>query len=153
MALNLLNHNELTWRTYSDLTDKTHPISYADAVLSVSDDGRLQIVVKWEPNCFCHFHRHTAETSSVVLAGELTVIDIDPSTGEEIQRNVRATGDFSHKPAGDVHREQAGPDGALVLFTIYAPNDDVAQALDENFGVFKTTTISQIMAKRAPENH
>ena len=149
--MNLYNDNELTWRTYTDLTDPHHPVDYADALLSAKKDGRLQVLVKWQPNCFCHFHRHTAETSSVVLQGELTVIDIDPETGTETHRRTRSVGDFISKPAGDVHREQAGPDGALVLFTIYAPHDSVAEALDETFNVLHTTAISKILAKRYVE--
>lgn len=147
--MNLYNPNELTWRTYIDLTDPKHPVNYADAVLSANEDGRLQVLVKWQPNCFCHFHRHTAEASSVVLQGELTVTDIDLETGKETHQRTRSVGDFVSKPAGDVHREQAGADGALVLFNIYAPHDSVAEALDESFSVLHTTTISKILAKRS----
>ena len=78
--MDILNNNNLNWHTYTDLSDPRYPIDYADAVLSVSEDGRLEIVVKWQPNSFCHFHHHTADASSVILQGELIVIDVDPIT-------------------------------------------------------------------------
>ena len=62
------------------------------------------------------FPPHTAEISSVVLEGELHVTDIDNETGKELGTRVRVAGDFVHKEPGDVHMEQGGPAGALVLF-------------------------------------
>jgi len=82
--MDILNNNNLNWHTYTDLSDPRYPIDYADAVLSVSEDGRLEIVVKWQPNSFCHFHHHTADASSVILQGELIVIDVDPIRGGEL---------------------------------------------------------------------
>jgi len=148
--MDILNNNNLNWHTYTDLSDPRYPIDYADAVLSVSEDGRLEIVVKWQPNSFCHFHHHTADASSVILQGELIVIDVDPITGEELGQATRAVGDFRHKGPGDVHREQAGPEGALVLFTIFAPEGKIAEALDEERNVISVSTIPKIIAKRAP---
>ena len=66
------------------------------------------------PRCHCHFHRHTAITTSVVLEGELHVMDIDPETGDETQSKVRKPGDYACKLPGDIHMEKGGPQGALV---------------------------------------
>jgi quercetin dioxygenase-like cupin family protein len=148
--MNLLNHTDLTWRQYDEGDAFGYPINYSDAILSASEDGRLEVLVKWEPNCFCHFHRHTAEISSVVLQGQLTVTDIDPESGEPIGSRIREVGDFVHKPSGDVHMEQGGPEGALVLFFIYAPDGDgvLAEALDADRNVISRTSMKKIRAKR-----
>jgi quercetin dioxygenase-like cupin family protein len=116
----------------------------------VREDGRLEILVKWEPNCYCHFHRHTAETSSLVLEGELLVTDIDIETGKEIGQRVRVAGDFVHKQPGDVHMEQGGANGALVLFNIYAPSEEgkLAETLEKDGSVISTSTIEKILRKR-----
>ena len=148
--MNLLNNENLQWRRYTEGDAFDYPIDYSDAVLDVREDGRLEILVKWEPNCYCHFHRHTAETSSLVLEGELLVTDIDIETGKEIGQRVRGAGDFVHKQPGDVHMEQGGANGALVLFNIYAPSEDgkLVESLEEDGSVISTSTIEKILRKR-----
>jgi quercetin dioxygenase-like cupin family protein len=110
----------------------------------------LEILVKWEPNCYCHFHRHTAETSSVVLEGELHVTDIDIKTGKELGKRLRTVGDFAHKEPGDVHMEQGGVNGALVLFNIYSPEGEgkLAESLKEDGSVISASTMARILKKR-----
>ena len=148
--MNLLNNENLKWRRYSEGDAFDYPIDYSDTVLDVREDGRLEILVKWEPNCYCHFHRHTAETSSLVLEGELLVTDIDIETGKEIGQRVRVAGDFAHKQPGDVHMEQGGANGALVLFNIYAPSEDgkLAESLKKDGSLISTSTIEKILRKR-----
>ncbi|MDG1244164.1 MAG: hypothetical protein P8N66_05700 [Porticoccaceae bacterium] len=148
--MNLLNNENLKWRRYTEGDAFDYPIDYSDAVLDVREDGRLEILVKWEPNCYCHFHRHTAETSSLVLEGELLVTDIDIETGKDIGQRVRGAGDFVHKQPGDVHMEQGGANGALVLFNIYAPSEDgkLVESLEEDGSVISTSTIEKILRKR-----
>ena len=148
--MNLLNNENLKWRRYTEGDAFDYPIDYSDAVLDVREDGRLEILVKWEPNCYCHFHRHTAETSSLVLEGELLVTDIDIETGKEIGQRVRVAGDFVHKQPGDVHMEQVGANGALVLFNIYAPSEEgkLAETLEKDGSVISTSTIEKILRKR-----
>ena len=148
--MNLLNNENLKWRRYTEGDAFDYPIDYSDAVLDVREDGRLEILVKWEPNCYCHFHRHTAETSSLVLEGELLVTDIDIETGKDIGQRVRGAGDFVHKQPGDVHMEQGGANGALVLFNIYAPSEDgkLAESLKKDGSLISTSTIEKILRKR-----
>ena len=148
--MNLLNNENLKWRRYTEGDAFDYPIDYSDTVLDVREDGRLEILVKWEPNCYCHFHRHTAETSSLVLEGELLVTDIDIETGKEIGQRIRVAGDFVHKQPGDVHMEQGGANGALVLFNIYAPSEDgkLAESLKKDGSLISTSTIEKIIRKR-----
>ena len=148
--MNLLNNENLKWRRYTEGDAFDYPIDYSDAVLDVREDGRLEILVKWEPNCYCHFHRHTAETSSLVLEGELLVTDIDIETGKEIGQRVRVAGDFVHKQPGDVHMEQGGANGALVLFNIYAPSEEgkLVESLEKDGSVTSASTIEKILRKR-----
>jgi len=110
----------------------------------------LEILVKWEPNCYCHFHRHTAEISSLVLEGELHVTDIDIETGKELGKRVRVAGDFVHKEPGDVHMEQGGANGALVLFNIYAPEGEgkLVESLKKDGSIISVLTMERILRKR-----
>lgn len=151
--MNLFDNQELEWKRYSDDGAFGYPIDYADAVLDAREDGRLEILVKWEPNCYCHLHRHTAETSSIVLEGELQVIDIDLDTGAEVGTRTRLAGDFAHKEPGDVHMERGGPNGALVLFNIYAPDGEgvLAEALHKDGSIASVSTMKKILKHRAKQ--
>ena len=122
----------------------------SDAILDARKDGRLEILVKWAPNSFCHFHRHTAETSSVVIQGELHVSDIELNSKNITSTRIRKVGDFVHKEPGDVHMEKGGPDGALVLFTIYSPEGEgsLAESLGKDGEVLSISTIKKILQKR-----
>lgn len=150
--MNLLSDQNLRWKRYTEASDSDYPIDYSDAILDVREDGRLEILVKWEPHCYCHFHRHTAEISSVVLEGELHVTDIDIETGKELGTRVRVAGDFVHKEPGDVHMEQGGPVGALVLFSLYAPDGEgkLVESLNLDWTVNGISTIKKILSKRRP---
>jgi quercetin dioxygenase-like cupin family protein len=149
--MNLLNNKNLKWKHYNEGDKFDYPIKYSESILDAREDGRLEILVKWEPNCYCHFHRHTAETSSLVLEGELHVTDIDIKTGKEIGKRLRAVGDFAHKEPGDVHMEQGGANGALVLFNIYAPEGDgkLAESLKKDGSVVGASTMARILRKRS----
>jgi quercetin dioxygenase-like cupin family protein len=147
--MNLLDNKNLKWRRYTEGDNFDYPVDYSDAVLDAREDGRLELLVKWEPNCYCHFHRHTADTTSLVLQGELRVTDIDLVSGQELGTRIRTVGDFAHKEPGDVHMEQAGPDGALVLFSIYDTEAEgkLAQALTKQGEVISTSTIELIFKR------
>ena len=148
--MNLLKNTNLKWKHYKEGDKFDYPINYSESILDARGDGRLEILVKWEPNCYCHFHRHTAEISSVVLEGELHVTDIDIKTGKELGKRVRVVGDFVHKEPGDVHMEQGGPNGALVLFNIYAPEGEgkLAESLKKDGSVISTSTMARILKKQ-----
>lgn len=148
--MNLLQTDSMTWKRYNEGEKLGYPIDYSEVILDARTDGRLEILVKWEPNCYCHFHRHTAETSSVVLAGELLVTDIDLDTSEELGSRVRKVGDYVHKEPGDIHMERGGPEGALVLFSIYAPDGEgkLAEALHRDGSILSEATMEKILNRQ-----
>ena len=148
--MNLINNQNLKWKHYKDDKNFDFPIDYSDAILDAREDGRLEILVKWASNSFCHFHRHTAETSSVVIQGELHVSDIDIDSNNITSTRIRKVGDYVHKEPGDVHMEKGGPEGALVLFTIYSPEGEgsLAESLSKDGEVLSISTIKKILKKR-----
>ena len=114
--MNLFDNDSLKWRRFVGDDNFDYPIDYEAALLSIRDDGHVDLLYRWAPNSYCHFHRHTAETTSTVLSGELHVVTIDPDTGEELETKIRKAGDYAHKEPGDVHMERGGPEGALAGF-------------------------------------
>ena len=143
--INLFNNNDLNWKRFQGGDDFDYPIDYSAALLNANEDGHVDILYRWEPDCYCHFHRHTAEVSSTVLEGELHVTDIDLASGEEIATKIRHAGDYVHKEPGDVHMERAGSKGALVLFNLYAPDGILAESLDMDGNVVGQATMDQLL--------
>jgi quercetin dioxygenase-like cupin family protein len=143
--INLFNNKDLNWKRFQGGIDFDYPIDYSAALLNANEDGHVDILYRWEPDCYCHFHRHTAEVSSTVLEGELHVVDIDLASGEEIATKIRHAGDYVHKKPGDVHMERAGSKGALVLFNLYAPDGILAESLDMDGNVIGQATMEQLL--------
>lgn len=147
--MNLFEDQDLRWKHFTGGDHFDYPIDYWAALLRANEDGHVDLLYRWEPNAYCHFHRHTAATSSVVLAGELQVIDIDLHSGKETNTRVRQVGDYAHKLPGDVHMERGGPDGAVVLFNLFAPDGLLAESLAKDGTVIGTSTLDQILKGRA----
>lgn len=146
--MNLFDNENLKWRRFVDDETFDYPIDYEAALLSIRDDGHVDLLYRWAPNSYCHFHRHTADTTSVVLAGELHVVDIDLSTGKELSTKIRKVGDYAHKEPGDVHMERGGPEGALVLFKLKAVKNSLAESLAKDGTLIGESRFDDMLARR-----
>lgn len=119
-----------------------YPIDYWYAVLTARDDGHIDMLFRWEPDSYCHFHRHLVDTTTTVLQGEHHVVDVE--NGKELEHRIRLPGDYVHKPAGDVHMEYAGDSGSLLLFNMYAPDGRLFDILDRDETIIATVSVSDI---------
>ncbi len=125
-----------------------YPIDYSIAVLRAdAASGAVDLIVKWAPNSYCHYHRHVADTTILVLEGEQHVIETNDD-GEEIHK-VRKAGEYAHNPGGDVHMERGGPEGAVVFFGMQASDGRVFELLDKDHNVLATSTVEEMMAELA----
>ena len=84
---------------------------------------------------------------STVLKGSLEVLTYED--GEEVSSSLREAGSYSHMPEGDVHMERGGPEGALVLFNLHAPDGRLTEMLDEAGNTLKTLTIESVIKQFA----
>ena len=151
--MNLIENENLRWKHFVGGDEFDYPIDYWAALLQAHDDGHVDLLYRWEPNAYCHFHRHTARTTSTVLAGELHVVDIDLATGKETEHRIRKAGDYTCKEPGDVHMEQGGADGALVLFELYAPDGQLTDQLLPNGDIKRTLTTEDLRKMWAKQQH
>lgn len=132
---------DLKWIHYEGSPRFDYPIGYDIAVLGHQEDlGRLDLLIRWAPESYCHFHRHVATTTSLVLEGEHHVIDIDDD-GNEVHHDVRPAGTYCSGPGGDMHMERGGPEGSLVLFSMQEPNGRMFDVLDAERNLLAETTI------------
>ena len=150
--MNLFDNENLRWRCFVGDDSCDYPIDYKAALLSIRDDGHVDLMYRWAPDSYCHFHRHTAETTSTVLAGELHVEIVDPNTGETLDTKIRKAGDCVHKEPGDVHMERGGPEGALVLFNLNAVDNSLAELLSRDCTVIGESKFDEILNRRRAGN-
>lgn len=154
--MNLKDTDQLRWKHFTFPAQFGRPISLWSALLDGRADGHVDLLYRWDANSACPLHRHTCAVSSLVLEGELTVVDIDPTTGTEVGRVVKPAGTWVHKQPGDVHVEVGGPEGALVLFNLYTENGSLVETLTEDGSVIDHQTLEPIleaMARRAASGH
>ena len=145
MKLNLLDNDTLGWQVYGPDNRFSYPIGYSGALLGYDGQGHIDLVYCWEPGKYCHFHRHLCEVRSTVLQGSLEVVTF--KDGEAVSTVPRQAGSYSQMPEGDVHMERGGPEGATVLFNLYAPHGQLTEMLDEAGNTLKTLTIESVLAQ------
>lgn len=108
----------LAWKRLRGTPRFDYPIDYSIALLRVhEDEQRVEFLSSWEPEAHCHFHRHLGPTSSLIVAGELHVHESEEFL--ELHK-VRKTGHATSNDGGDVHREHAGPEGAIAYYDMKA---------------------------------
>ena len=150
MQTAFFDDREIQWTHIEGGPEFDYPIDYWMAVLGYQEEnGTLDLLVKWAPDSYCHFHKHVAATSTLVLQGEHHVVDVD-ADGNELKHSVRPAGTYRHSPGGDLHMEYAGPEGAIVFFALQDPEGRLFDLLDKDHNVIGTTTIEEFV-KQAEE--
>lgn len=119
------------------------PIDYWIAILGARPEaGCVNFLVKWEPDAYCHFHRHLGDTTTLVLEGEHHVVE---TTATETVHKIRTPGHYACNPAGDVHMECGGPEGAVVFFSMQTKDDRLFDILDKDENILAVANIEQFV--------
>ena len=122
--------NEMTWNHLEGGEEFDYHIDYWIAILgSNPDEGRIDFLGKWEPNAYCHYHRHLGETTTVVLEGEHPLIKETPT---QTIHKTRTRGHYAKSPYGEAHMERAGDSGSVLFFSMQCPDKYVFEILDRN---------------------
>lgn len=131
--------DSLDWMRVKGTPRFDYPIDYWVAVLAVDETkGRIDFISRWEPNCYCHTHRHLGETSILVLEGEHHVVE---SHDLETVHKIRQPGFFTTNPGGDLHEEYGGPKGSVVYFSCLAVDGGLFDVVDKDGTVLTTATV------------
>jgi hypothetical protein len=135
--------SRIEWTRIED-PEAGYPCDYEMAVLAADPaTGRLDLIVKWPPNSYCHFHRHVASTTILVVEGEQHIIEIRDD-GSEGARKVRPAGTYAHSPGGEAHMEHGGPEGAIVFFALHSPDGRLFEMLDKDMNVLSSSTVEEM---------
>ncbi len=139
--------SQIEWTHFEGSPRFDYHIDYAIAVLAAQEElGALDLLVKWAPNAYCHYHRHLAATTTLVLEGEQHILETG-ANGKTIQK-IRKAGDYARSPGGDLHMERAGPDGLLVFFGMQTADGRLFETMDKDHNVLSTATIANCQAGR-----
>lgn len=136
--------DQLEWMRITGTPRFDYPIDYWVAVLHVdAEEGRIDFLSRWEPNSYCHYHRHLGETSLLVLEGEHNVVE---TNANETVRKTRRPGFFATNPGGDVHMEFGGPEGTLVYFSCKAVDGKLFDVMAEDGKVLNSATVDDFQS-------
>jgi len=133
----------IDWIQYQADPRFDYPIDYAIGFLGVVPETKtVDFVGRWAPNSYCHFHRHLADTTSLILAGEHHTIET--INGEAVHK-VRRAGDYANKAGGEAHMEYAGPDGSLVFFSMRAGDGMIFDVLGDGENILRSVSFEEFI--------
>jgi hypothetical protein len=123
-----------------------YPIDYSVAVTSVDQAaGVVEFISRWAPNSYCHYHRHLGRTVTRVLHGEQHIVE---TTELQILHKTRKPGFQGQTPAGELHMEYGGPDGATVIFLCEAIDGNLFDIVAKDGTVLATATLEDFASGR-----
>lgn len=98
----------------------------------------VDLLAKFAPGKQCFYHRHVAQTISLVLEGELHIIE-KTATGDILK--VKPAGTFSSGAVDEIHIEGGGPEGVIVYFSMRGSSDRIYDVLNEDLALVQAITI------------
>jgi hypothetical protein len=109
-------------------------------ILSVDlDKKQADMLVKFEPDSQCMYHRHAACTSTLVLEGELRVRE--QLEGREVIK-VKPAGSYSIGGEGEIHIEGSGGEQAVIFFGMRSDSDVIYELLNEDLSLRRAVTVA-----------
>jgi hypothetical protein len=104
------------------------------AVLDIDPPRRIvDFIVKFEPNQQIFVHRHLALTNTLVVQGEHRIYEPDG-----VLKEVRAVGSYTSSLPGEPHREGAGYEEAVILYSVRGKDGALFEILDDDLRVVET---------------
>jgi hypothetical protein len=109
-------------------------ILHVDVVARQAD-----MLVKFEADSQCMYHRHACCTSTLVLEGELRVHE-QVDGGEVIK--VKSAGSYSMGGEGEVHIEGSGSKPAIIFFGMSSDTDVIYEFLNNDLSLRRAVTVA-----------
>lgn len=108
-------------------------------ILDVDVPARTaEMLVKFEANGRCLYHRHVAAVKTLVLEGDLHLYEPGPDGETHV---VKPAGSFSSGAGGEIHIEGAEEKPVVVYFSMKSEGDVVYETLDEKLNLTHSITI------------
>ena len=108
-------------------------------ILNVDIAARTaDMLVKFEPDSQCMYHRHACCTTTMVLEGELRVHE-QVDGGEVVK--VKPAGSYSRGGEGEIHIEGSGHEDAIIFFGMRTDTDVIYELLNEDLTLKRAVTV------------
>lgn len=101
--------------------------------------GQADMIVKFDPNCQCMYHRHTATVTTLVLEGEHHVYDVTDA-GRVLK--VKPAGSYAVGGEGELHIEGAGDETLILFFSMRTKGDVIYELLNDDLTLAKSITVA-----------
>ncbi|MGH7291129.1 MAG: cupin domain-containing protein [Myxococcota bacterium] len=109
-------------------------------LLNVDLEARqADMLVKFEPNSECLYHRHAATTTTLVLEGELRIRE-QTERGEALK--VKPAGSYSIGGEGEVHLEGSGAEPTIIFFSMRTKGDIIYELLNPDLSLRRSITVA-----------
>ena len=96
------------------------------------------MLVKFDADSQCMYHRHAACTTTLVLEGELRVRE--QLDGGEVLK-VKPAGCYSRGGEGEIHIEGSGHEQAIIFFGMRTESDVIYELLNEDLSLRRAVTV------------
>lgn len=138
-----------TWVRYQGSATFDYTIDYSIALVHADPAaGRVDYLVRWSPDAYCHYHRHRGTTVATVLDGEQHLLQTGP---HETVTKVRTAGFSGPVPDGETHMERAGEQGLTMLFSTHTVDGCLFEMLDADGTVLAAPTIADFVERTEAE--
>lgn len=102
-------------------------------------NGQADMIVKFEANSECLYHRHAATTTTFVLQGELRVRE---QTKDGEVTKVKPAGSYSIGGEDEIHIEGSGDEPAIIYFSMRTNGDIIYELLNPDLSLRKSITVA-----------
>lgn len=101
---------------------------------------QADMLVKFDPNSQCMYHRHAATTTTLVLEGELRVREQLEGGRETVK--VKPAGSYSIGGEGEIHIEGSGDAPAIIFFSMRTDGEVIYELLNPDLSLRKRITVA-----------
>lgn len=123
-------------------------------LLNVDLEARqADMIVKFDPNSQCMYHRHTATVTTLVLEGEQVLREITDA-GEVVK--IKPAGSYSVGGVGEVHIEGSGDSTLILFFSMRTTGEVIYELLNDDLTLRKAITVEDFYRDwhdKWPEDH
>ena len=131
----VFDDRNIRWDKLEDLEHFVFAVLDIDAPRTAVD-----FVIKFDPNQRIVLHRHLALTKTMVIQGEHHLYEPSGALKE-----VRLVGSYTSSEPGEPHREGAGDQPTVVLYSVRGKDGVLFELLDDNLKVSGTLTMQDFI--------
>ena len=130
---------DVPWKPFGGYKGFVYKVLAADV-----ERRTVEMLLKFEPNSDCFYHRHLGPVASLVLEGEHHFKEVmaDGTRSEQVRRQ----GEFTMSTNPNAHIEGGGPEGGVIYFSLRADQDHIYDIMDNDLNVIREVTVQDFQA-------